>query len=221
MSESWTPRYSHSLYKFLQVFLYALYRSFFRFEFHGSDQVPDESDKRGVILAPNHASFLDPPILGISLKRHITYLAKEYLFKAFLVGWTLRNIGALPVKSESGADFRSLRQLLRILKEGSCAVVFPEGTRTQDGEFRTPESGVGFLAAKSKAWVVPVYIDGTFAAFPRGAKIFKCHRVKVFYGKPFVPAEDSALMAREDVYQAISERIMTELKDLKKNIHPG
>lgn len=204
-------------YGLIRAVLFIAYKLCFGFKSFRSSLVPDEADKRGVILAPNHASFLDPPILGISLKRRVTYLAKEYLFRAFFVGWVLRSIGALPIKTES-QDFRSIRDLLRVLAEGRCVVVFPEGTRSLDGNFRDPQSGVGFLAIKSQAWVVPVYIQGTFAAFPKGAKWFKCRPVKVFYGKAFIPAMDKDLMSQEDRYLAVSNRIMNEIKKIKSEV---
>ncbi len=204
-------------YGLIKIVLFILYRLFFRFKGFKSNLVPDETDKRGVILAPNHASFLDPPILGISLKRRVTYLAKEYLFRAFFVGWVLRSIGALPIKTE-GRDFKSIRDLLRVLTEGKCVVVFPEGTRSLDGNFKNSESGVGFLAVKSQAWVVPVYIQGTFAAFPKGAKWFKCRPVKVFYGEAFIAAMDKGLMSQEDRYMAVSNRIMSEIKKIKSEV---
>lgn len=202
-------------YRFIRLVLYIAYRLCFRFRHYGSERVPQEADGRGVILAPNHSSFLDPPILGISLKRPVTYLAKEYLFRAFFVGWVLRSIGACPIKSKAD-DFRSIRDLLRILKEGRCIVVFPEGTRSQDGRLKKPEGGVGFLAIKSKAWVVPVYIEGSFEAFPKGKKFFKCSPVSVRYGRPFIAAEDPALVADPDPYMAVSRKIMKEIESLQK-----
>ncbi len=87
-------------YRFIRDVLYILYKLLFRFKFYGSEQVPGEKDPRGVILAPNHASYLDPPLLGISLKRRVTYLAKSYLFDNLIVGFVLRSIGAYPIKTE-------------------------------------------------------------------------------------------------------------------------
>ena len=207
-------------YAFIRVVLFRSYRLFFSFEHRGAENVPPETDPRGVILAPNHSSYLDPPILGISLRRQVTYLAKEYLFRAFFVGWVLRSIGALPIKTQAD-DFRSIRELIRFLKQGRCVVVFPEGTRSPDGGLREAEGGVGFLAVKSGAWVVPVYIRGSFEAFPRNAKMFRRHPVKVFYGKAFVPAEDKELMASADPYSAVGRRIMDDIKILKEQVeHP-
>ncbi len=208
-------RGSKLFYKAVRVVLFIVYRTLFNFKYFGAERVPSEADGRGVILAPNHASYLDPPILGISLKRPVTYLAKEYLFKSRFVGLVLRGIGAFPIRTRAD-DFRTIRELIRVLKEGRCVAVFPEGTRSPDGTLREAESGVGFLAAKSAAHVVPVYLKGTFEAFPRGVNSFKCRPIEVHYGRPFIPAEDAALMKAEDPYTAISRRIMKEIKDLKE-----
>ncbi len=203
------------VYGTAKTVLFILYKAFFRFEHSGVENVPSESDARGVILAPNHESYLDPPLLGISLGRRVTYLAKEYLFRAFFVGWFLRTIGALPIKSETD-DFRSIRQLVRSLKERNCVVIFPEGTRTEDGNLKPAESGIGFIALKSRSAVVPVYIDGTFEAFPKDAKFFRPKKVRVFYGKPFVPADDPVFQG-EGAYQAVADKIMAEIKILKEH----
>ena len=205
-------------YKLTQIVLYRFYRICFDFKVYGVKNVPEDS--RGVIFAPNHASFLDPPILGISLKKPIHYLAKEYLFKVFGFGRTLHWLGILPIKSKSD-DFRSMRQILRALKDGKRLVLFPEGTRTLNGQFQEAEGGAGFLAVKSRAYVVPVYIQGTFGAFPKGAKWFRCGPVRAYYGKPFIPAEDAELMIAKDPYLAVSQRIMAEIKKIKEAVDEG
>ena len=203
-------------YRFIRNALFIAYKLCFRFKYFGSDNVPGEQDSRGVILAPNHASYLDPPLTGISLKRRVTYLAKAYLFDNFFVGFVLRSIGAYPIKTESGNDFRSVRDLVRLLKQGHCVTVFPEGTRSETGEFGEPESGIGFLAMKSGAWVVPVYIKGSYAAFPKGAKGFKCKPIEVHFGQAFIPAENKEWAAMEDPYTAVSQRIIQDIKILKE-----
>ena len=205
---------SELFYRFIRAVLYIIYKVLFRFRYSGSVNVPGEKEPRGVILAPNHASYLDPPILGISLKRRVTYLAKDYLFKHGFVGWVLRNIGAYPIKSDSGNDFKSIRDLIRILKQGACVVVFPEGTRSPDGNFQEPESGIGFLAAKSGAWVVPAYIHGSYAAMPKGTSGVKMKPVQIFYGEPFLASEEK-FGTGEVAYMAVSRHIMEEIKKLK------
>ncbi len=203
------------VYSFVRSVLFIGYKAVFSFRFFASEKVPAASYERGVILASNHASFLDPPILGISVKRHVTYLAKEYLFKPLFLGWLLRSVGALPIKTQSD-DFKSIRQLIRILKNRGCIVVFPEGTRSPDGALREAEVGVGFLAIKSGAVVVPVYIRGSYEAFPRQKKMFTPKPVSVYYGDPFVPALDKDILSNPDPYKAVGQRIMAEIKILKE-----
>lgn len=206
------------VYGLVRFVLYILFKALFGFGHSGSERVPKPSDPRGVILAPNHASYLDPPLLGISLKRPVTFLAKDYLFKHWLVGWVLRNIGAYAIKSDSGNDFRSIRGLVRILKEGACIAVFPEGTRSEDGKFKEPEDGLAFLAMKSGAWVVPVYLEGTYEAFPKYAKKFKRHFVQAHFGEPFIPAEMKFEGEGAEVYKAVSRRIMAEIAGIKSGL---
>ncbi len=203
-------------YAFIRFVLFILNRTFFGFRCFGAENVPTDHDERGVILAPNHASYLDPPIIGISLKRPVTFLAKDYLFKAFFIGTVMRLIGALPVKSETN-DFRSIRELLRVLRVGGCVSVFPEGTRSVDGGLKEAEDGIGFIALKSGAWVVPAYIEGTFDAFPRNARFFKCRPVRMFYGKAFIPAEDKEILSSPEPYKAAGRRIMADIAGIKQS----
>ena len=206
------------VYRIVRFVLYILFKVLFGFRHFGSEKVPKPSDSRGVILAPNHASYLDPPAIGIALERQVTFLAKDYLFKHWLVGWVLRNIDAYAIKSDSGNDFRSIRGLVRILKEGACIAVFAEGTRSEDGQFREPEDGLAFLAMKSGAWVVPVYIEGSFEAFPKYAKSIRRHQVRTHFGEPFIPAQMKVEGEGAEVYRTVSKRIMTEIAQLKANL---
>ncbi len=210
------PQFKLWVYRIAQIVLFIFYKICFRFKAFGVENRPEDS--RGVILAPNHASYLDPPLLGISLKKPVTFLAKEYLFKPFFFGRLLRWLGCIPIKSEN-EDFRSLRQLFRALKEGKSILIFPEGTRTITGEFQDAEPGVGFLAVKSRAYVWPLYIRGTFKAFPKGAQWLRCSPVSVHFGKPFIPANDAELMAKEDPYKAVGLRIMKEIKKIKEEVN--
>lgn len=203
-------------YRLAQVVHLIPYRLFFGFRSFGAENVPD--DGRGVILAPNHASFLDPPAVAIAVWKPSTFLAKDYLFQKPLLGRMMRWLGILPIKTAS-EDIRSIRQLLRILKGGGRVVVFPEGTRSLDGRLQdVKEQGIGFLALKSKAYVVPVYVQGTYEVLPRGAKGFRRHPVRVHIGKAFLPGEDKELLAKENPYLAASQRIMDEIKKIKEEV---
>lgn len=191
------------------------YKGFFDLKSTGLENIPQ--DGRGIIFAPNHTSYLDPPVIGISLKKRITYLAKDYLFQKPALGALLRWMGFLPIKTQA-SDFRSMRDMLRLLEAGRRVVIFPEGTRSADGRMKEPESGVGFMAVKSRAAVVPVYIEGTFEALPKGAKFFRCAPVRAHFGRAFVPAADEALMKETELYLAVSRRIMDEIKKIKEKV---
>ena len=211
--EKKVAKYWSFFYRGTQVVLWVYYKIAFKFKAYGTKNFP--KDSRGVILAPNHASYLDPPLLGISLKPPITYLAKDYLFKPFFLGLALRWIGCIPIKTEAD-DFRSIRQLVRELKSGKNILIFPEGTRSDNGEIKEPEMGVGFLALKSGAHVLPVYIRGTYKAFPKGAKHFTYSPVSLYFGKAFIPAHDPELTGDKEPYLAVSRKIMAEIKKLKE-----
>ncbi len=205
---------SEPFYWLVRNALFIFYKVLFRFRYFGSANVPGKKDPRGVILAPNHASYLDPPAIGVSLGRRVTFLAKDYLFKHGFVGWILRGIGAYPIKSDSGNDFRSIRDLVRILKRGACVAIFPEGTRSADGSLREPEGGIGFLAMKSGAWVVPAYIQGSYEAMPRGTSGVRMKPVKIFYGEAFLATEER-FGIESGAYMAVSRHIMDEIRKLK------
>ncbi len=200
-------------YRLAQAVLYIGYKILFRFKVYGIENLP--KDSRGVIIASNHASFLDPPLVGVALKRPVAFLAKDYLFKVFLLGTLIRWLGSLPIKSGKD-DFRSMRELLRALKSGKQVLIFPEGTRSKDGKLQPVEGGVGFLAIKSECYVVPTFIQGTYEAFPKGAKFLRPHPVKIYFGKPFIPALDQQLLASQNAYLAVSEKIMSEIQKMKE-----
>ncbi len=201
-------------YKLVQATLGVLYSVFFGVKAYGVDSIPN--DGRGVIFAPNHGSHLDPPLLGVTAKRPITYLAKEYLFKKPVLGRCIEWLGSIPIKSET-QDYRSIRMLIRLLDEGHQILVFPEGTRTNDGNIQNVEGGVGFLALKAKCHVVPVYISGSFEALPRGAKWFRLHPIRIYYGPAFIPAEDAEIKTSADPYMATAQSILKRIVSLKNS----
>jgi 1-acyl-sn-glycerol-3-phosphate acyltransferase len=207
--------YKAPVYLFAKSVLYIFYKVFFRIRFHRAENVPLLRDGRGVILAPNHTSYLDPPAAGLCLARPVTYLAKEYLFRIPVLGWFLGSLGVLPIKMGRADDLKSIRDLIRALKSGKCVAVFPEGTRSQDGQFKEPEGGVGFLAVKSRSWVVPVYIRGTFEAYPKGARWFRPFPIDVYFGEPFIPAE-VAVVNGSDSYVEVSRKVMAQIKKIKE-----
>lgn len=162
--------------------------------------------KGAYILACNHISNLDPPIMGISTPRRLHFMAKIELFKNPLMGWWLKQLWAFPIK-RGEADFGALKESLKYLKKGDPVLVFPEGTRRKDDGPLKPQPGSGFLALKSKALVVPVFVKGSDAVMPPGTKFFKRSPVTVTYGKPFDVSDCST-------YEEASQKILDEIYKL-------
>ncbi len=154
------------------------------------DEIPREGP---VILAANHASNLDAVVIGSwlipRLKRRIHWLGKRELFAWPLVGWAAANGGVHPVDRGS-ADIEAFRLAQRILAEGHILFVFPEGTRSPDGVLQEARDGIGVLAQRSGAPIVPIGIAGSHRVWPKGQRIpHPGGRVTIRVGRPFRPAE--------------------------------
>jgi 1-acyl-sn-glycerol-3-phosphate acyltransferase len=158
----------------------AMYATYFRWRVFNPENVPLQG---GVILASNHASFLDPPLVGSGLKRDINYLARESLFRFPGIGALLRSWNAVPVDRDGGGA-RGLKAILDRLLAGGAIILFPEGTRSLDGKLQAARSGIGLTVIKSTAPVVPVRVFGTFEAYGRDIKFPRPYRVMVKYGRP-------------------------------------
>ena len=183
-----------------------------RFQSVGSDNIPKRG---GVIIASNHASFLDPPIVGCGLMhRYVHFIARDTLFKKRIGAWWSRNVGVVCIDRNRG-DIAAFKTALMILKAGGALGLFPEGTRTLDGRLRLPKAGIGFLIMKAGVPVAPVYIDGSFAAFPKGAKWIKPAKIKVYYGSPITPVEFRQLGSGKDIYEKAAELVMRKIAELK------
>ena len=199
-----------------------LYATYFRWRVFGAENVPLTG---GVILASNHASFLDPPLVGSGLKRDINYLARESLFRFPGIGALLRSWNSVPVDRDGGGA-KGLKKILDRLFAGGAIILFPEGTRTKDGKLLPARSGVGLTVIKSTAPVVPVRVFGTFEAYGRHVKFPRPHRVVLKYGQPL---DFAALRAEakicdkarlKGIYQQVADEIMAAIAGLEPQADP-
>lgn len=180
-----------------------LFKILFYLEVKGREYIP----KKGpFILASNHTSYLDPIVLGISSPRPLNYLAKISLFKNRIFASLIRIFGAIPLERESSFSY-TLRSALTLLKEKKGVVIFPEGTRSEDGVIKDGKGGVGFLSIKSHAPVIPVKIKGTGKALPVKEKFVKPTKVKVIIGPP--------LYFEKGNYSEIGKIVMEKVRELK------
>jgi 1-acyl-sn-glycerol-3-phosphate acyltransferase len=204
-------------YRIGWVLFRAVYATYFRWRVFGAKNVPQQG---GVILASNHSSFLDPPLVGAGLKRDINYLARESLFRFPGIGALLRSWNSVPVDRDGGGA-KGLKNILARLLAGGGIILFPEGTRTKDGNLQPARSGIGLTVIKSTAPVVPVRVFGTFEAYGRHVTIPRPHRVVVKYGKPLdfeklrAEAKTCDKTRLKEIYQQVADEIMAAIAKLE------
>ena len=195
----------------------ALFQLYFRWRVYNVERAPLEGP---VILASNHASYLDPPLVGAGLRRHINYLAREDLFQVPVMGWVLRQWQVVPVDRDGGGA-AGLRAILDRLLAGGAIILFPEGTRTRDGKLQSVRSGIGLTVIKSRAPVVPVRVFGTFEAYGRHLRFPRPHRVAVKYGQPMrfeqlrAEAKVCSKARLKEIYQQVADEIMAAIARLE------
>src|SRR5882724_4482431 len=198
-------------------FFRLLYQFYFGWRVFNAERVPLTGP---VILASNHASILDPPLVGAGVRRGINYLARESLFRKPIVGWVLRKWNSVPVDREGGGA-AGLRAILDRLLAGGGIILFPEGTRTRDGKLQPARAGIGLTVIKSEAPVVPVRVFGTLEAMSRGQHLPRPHHVAVKYGKPMMfealraEAKTCPKPRLKEIYQQIADEIMDAIAKLE------
>ena len=194
-----------------------VFKLYFRWRVYDPDRVPQTGP---VILASNHTSILDPPLVGAGLRRGIHYLARESLFRFPGIGALLRSWNAVPVDREGGGA-AGLRKILSRLLEGGAIILFPEGTRSHDGRLQPARSGIGLTVIKSDAVVVPVRVFGTYQAYGRHLRCPRPCRVAVKYGDPMrfealrAEAENCSKARLKEIYQQIADDIMAAIAKLE------
>lgn len=189
------------MYGLLRFFLYGVFHLVFRCRVSGQEQVPAAG---AVIVAANHVSNFDPPVIGVHLQRPIHFMAKEELFRNPLFARVIRWLGAFPVKRGS-ADRQAVKRMLELLAEGKVLGVFPEGTRGRNGVLGEPEPGVAMMALKTGTPIVPVAVKGTDLRGPGWP------RFSVRFGAPIPVARGKA---DKEAVEALSRRLMMEIATL-------
>jgi 1-acyl-sn-glycerol-3-phosphate acyltransferase len=207
------------LYAVLKPIAVALMRLLFRLEMINPGLVPATGP---VLIVSNHVSVLDPPLVGGSAPRPLFFMAKEELFRIPLFGRLIRGLNARPVRRD-GSDMRALKAALGLLQEGRAILVFPEGTRGEEGRpLREGKPGVGMLAVLSGAPVVPVYVSGSGTALPRGRALPRPTKVRVTFGPPLIfktegkrEGKRAGDEGRKEAYREAAQEMMRAIAQLR------
>lgn len=189
---------------FVRYVTMGVYKLFYNFRIEGTENIPQD---RALVMASNHRSYADPVILTMPMKKPVTYMAKEELFKNKLFGWFITKLGAFPVKRGAG-DLQVIDDAVGILESGRHLVIFPEGTRSKDGKVGKGKTGVALIAARSGADVLPCGI------IFEGEKLHFRSKLTLRFGK-VIPAEEIAVTdgsPRE--LKAAKLRIMSAITEL-------
>ncbi|HJT81098.1 MAG TPA: lysophospholipid acyltransferase family protein [Chthoniobacterales bacterium] len=167
-----------------------------------------------VILAMNHQSYLDPPLAGNATDRPIYFFARRSLLEVPLLGPILPKLNVIPVDQE-GMDRSALKATIRVLKANHGVLIFPEGSRTLDGNLQPALPGLGLIIAKTLAPVVPMRIFGAHEALPRGGGKLRFARITIVVGEPIHFTAAEVETGGKDVYAKLSQRVMDAIAALR------
>jgi 1-acyl-sn-glycerol-3-phosphate acyltransferase len=200
-----------AVYSFGYGVSYLLAKTCFRFRVINRDKIINEGP---AILAMNHESYLDPPLAGIACRREIYFLARKTLLDWPLIGPHFPKFNVIPVNQER-ADMSALKSVIRLVRNGNCTVIFPEGARTLDGALQMAQPGLGLVIAKTLAPVVPMRIFGAHEALPRGHARLRFRKITLVVGDPIYFTKDDLQGEGRELYQRLSDRVMERISEIQ------
>ena len=196
------------LYGFFRVVFRLIFYILFRARVYGRENIPAEG---AVILAANHASNIDPPLMASLIDRPVSYMAKIELFENPIFGAAIRRCHAFPVK-RGESDRGAIKTAVTVLKEERVLGLFPEGTRSKTGELQKAEAGVALIAAMTGAPIVPVAILNTHRIFANGGLL---PQLRIMYGQPISFQGDRK---SKEALDAFSAEIMAHIARMKEEL---
>jgi 1-acyl-sn-glycerol-3-phosphate acyltransferase len=215
-------------YAVLKVLVTRLTLAIWRPKVEGLENLPKTGP---VIVASNHLSFIDSILIPMVCPRRVAFLAKEeYWTSPGIKGWFMKGfftgIEAIPVRrGDHRAAQESLDTALRVLESGVAFGIYPEGTRSRDGRLYRARVGVGWLALKSEAPIVPVGVIGTNVVLPVGAKVPRLKRIVLRFGEPIlaseVPFPGEAVAENSRARRAVADAVVAEIGKLSEQEYTG
>jgi 1-acyl-sn-glycerol-3-phosphate acyltransferase len=168
------------------------------------------------LIACNHVSYLDPLLVGAALDEDIYYFARRSLFRFRFTAWLFQYWQVIPIDRDK-PEPSSMKSIFQRLTEGKKLILFPEGTRSPDGQLQRGEPGIGMMIARSKVPVLPVRVFGTYEALPRDKKFFRRTRITISIGPPWQCDPTSYGLKGKDMYQLISDDVMQRISELHES----
>ena len=212
-------------YDVVKGLLWLFFRLGFGLEVLGQDRVPTTG---AFLLASNHVSYLDPPLIGVACPRRLSFMAQADLFKHLLLGAFLRGVHAIPLRRGEG-DLGAMREALARLRRGEAVAIFPEGARQVSGRLGAAKRGAGLLAATARVPFVPVQVKGTYEALPPRARRVRRAKIRVAFGEAisYTKAAVSSLHASKtergegppsprDDYQRLADALSSQWRRLEE-----
>lgn len=197
-------------YKGLEGGTRMLFRPFFLVRCVGRRPVLPDG---GVILCPNHQSYLDPAFVQHVVRRRVTFVMTNDFYASRYANWFFRIVGAIPVGS-GRLSWGGMRRAAALLRLGSALVVFPEGRLSRDGTLGRAQRGIAVVARRGRAPVIPVAIEGSMRAWPHGARWCRTADVRIAFGEPM---RFDGPETRE-AEQAFASEVMARIASLKASI---
>ncbi len=197
-------------YGILWILARVIGRLWFRYQVTG--QIPGTG---GVLVAANHASYLDIPMLGCGMNRRAWYLGRNDLFPIPVLNGILRSLGWIPVRM-GRLDREAFGKAIDLIRAGKVVVIFPEGGRSRDGHLKPPKAGIGVIVSQTGCPVVPAYLKGTFDVLPTGARWPRWRQVTVRFGDPimFETGERKEKAETKQFYQQVSRTVIEQIAAL-------
>ncbi len=186
-------------------------KTLFAFRAYGRENIPRTG---GCVLAMNHESYLDPPFAGISCPREIFFLGRKTLLDWPIVGRLFPKLNVIPVDQDR-ADMSALKTVIKRIRTGECTIIFPEGSRTEDGDFLPAMPGLGLVMAKTRCTVVPARIFGAHAAFPRGGRPHPFRPITLVIAPPMTFTDADYEGEGRELYQRLSDRVLARIAQIE------
>lgn len=190
-----------TLFKIGKTLVFIVFKLLYRFKVEGHEHLDALPHGKGILLCSNHISNFDPPMVGVATTRDVSFMAKSELFETPILGPLVKRLHAFPVKRGS-SDRQALKTAIEILNSGEILIMFPEGTRSKTGELKKGLAGVGFLALRTDAAIIPV-------AIKKGYRLFRS--THVVFGKPI---DFTELKGKKAKPQEATDLVMSHIQQL-------